>query len=403
MIAKNDEVKRSQIWRIVMTVSSVLIIVGAVLLLMKLFTTNPLEGEWTDEDGIFDMSISKDGTLVYTIPEAEEAASVDVDMRYTLNKEEKTITITADESGFGKIADETGGQFTEEEVRKLCMQYHVDYFEIRKWYDGYLVGNINIYNPKSVVDVLMWKKLKSYWTGTETYEALKIYIDLNFDGLKEAVIEMLGNGRYKINPRKFQNDMTTFTGKDDVLTLLVHLGYLTFNEVTEEVSIPNQEIVQEFLNAVDNPNWGGIMQSVRCSINILKSTWSMDGKSVADGIAAIHNANASILKYNDENSLKWTILLAYYSASIYYLPPNLEFPSGKGFADVVYLPKRDIAKPALLIELKWNKSAKGAISQIRDKQYADWIKEYTGDILLVGINYDDEKGHECMIEKFVKR
>lgn len=293
--------------------------------------------------------------------------------------------------------------FTEEEVRKLCMQYHVDYFEIRKWYDGYLVGNINIYNPKSVVDVLMWKKLKSYWTGTETYEALKIYIDLNFDGLKEAVIEMLGNGRYKINPRKFQNDMTTFTGKDDVLTLLVHLGYLTFNEVTEEVSIPNQEIVQEFLNAVDNPNWGGIMQSVRCSINILKSTWSMDGKSVADGIAAIHNANASILKYNDENSLKWTILLAYYSASIYYLPPNLEFPSGKGFADVVYLPKRDIAKPALLIELKWNKSAKGAISQIRDKQYADWIKEYTGDILLVGINYDDEKGHECMIEKFVKR
>lgn len=117
MIAKNDEVKRSQIWRIVMTVSSVLIIVGAVLLLMKLFTTNPLEGEWTDEDGIFDMSISKDGTLVFTIPEAEEAASVDVDMRYTLNKEEKTITIMADESGFQKLADQSQGQYTEDEIR----------------------------------------------------------------------------------------------------------------------------------------------------------------------------------------------------------------------------------------------------------------------------------------------
>ena len=115
MIAKNDEVKRSQIWRIVMTVSSVLIIVGAVLLLMKLFTTNPLEGEWTDEDGIFDMSISKDGTLVFTIPEAEEAASVD--MRYTLNKEEKTITIMADESGFQKLADQSQGQYTEDEIR----------------------------------------------------------------------------------------------------------------------------------------------------------------------------------------------------------------------------------------------------------------------------------------------
>lgn len=117
MIAKNDEVKRSQIWRIVMTVSSVLIIVGAVLLLMKLFTTNPLEGEWTDEDGIFDMSISKDGTLVFTIPEAEEAVSVDVNMRYTLNKEEKTITITADESGFQKLADQSQGQYTEDEIR----------------------------------------------------------------------------------------------------------------------------------------------------------------------------------------------------------------------------------------------------------------------------------------------
>ena len=119
MIAKNDEAKRSQIWRIVMTVSSVLIIVGAVLLLMKLFTTNPLEGEWTDEDGVFDMSISKDGTMVFTIPEAEEAVSVDVNMRYTLNKEEKTITITADESGFQKLADQSQGQHTEEEIRNV--------------------------------------------------------------------------------------------------------------------------------------------------------------------------------------------------------------------------------------------------------------------------------------------
>ena len=117
MIAKNDEAKRSQIWRIVMTVSSVLIIVGVILLLMKLFTTNPLEGEWADEDGSFDMSISKDGTMVFSLSDAEEAAGMNVAMKYTLNKDEKTITIMADESGFQKLADQSQGQYTEDEIR----------------------------------------------------------------------------------------------------------------------------------------------------------------------------------------------------------------------------------------------------------------------------------------------
>lgn len=141
--------------------------------------------------------------------------------------------------------------FTRQEVREQCDMYDVDYAEVEKWYDGYQLGDIHIYNPKSVVDVMTWKKFKSYWTGTETYEALKIYIDQNFDGLKEAVTMMLGNGRCKINPRRFQNDMTTFSTKDDVLTLLIHLGYLTFDERTDETFIPNQEIAQEFLNAVE--------------------------------------------------------------------------------------------------------------------------------------------------------
>lgn len=118
MIAKNDEVKRSKIWRIVTAVSTVVIIVGVVLLLTKLFTTNPLEGEWADEDGSFNMSILKNGSMVITIPEEGADLSVDVDMKYTLNKDEKTITITPDEAGFQKLADKTGGQYTEEEIRQ---------------------------------------------------------------------------------------------------------------------------------------------------------------------------------------------------------------------------------------------------------------------------------------------
>lgn len=291
--------------------------------------------------------------------------------------------------------------FTEEEVRGQCIQHYVDYTEVEKWYDGYCLGALHIYNPKSVVDVLMWKEFQSYWTGTETYEALKIYIDMNFDGLKEAVTMVLGNGRYKINTRKFQNDMTTFKTKDDVLTLLVHLGYLTYDKKSSETFIPNLEITQEFMNAADEPGWDGLIQSLGHSEDLLQSTWKCDENAVAEGISAIHNETTSILKYNDENSLTCVILMAYYSAKAYYMNPIKEMPSGKGFADVVYLPKREQKVPALVVELKWDQSAEGAISQIKDKRYTDWIKGYTGDILLIGVNYSKEtKEHHCKIEIF---
>lgn len=290
--------------------------------------------------------------------------------------------------------------FTQEEVMEQCRIHDTDYGKVKKWYNGYQAGEIQVYNPKSVADVLTWKKFKSYWTGTETYEALKLYINLNFDGLKENVIQMLAGGRCKINPCKFQNDMTTFSTKDDILTLLVHLGYLTFDDSAEEAFIPNQEVTQEFLNAIEGPGWNGVAHAVEHSMSLLKSTWAMDENAVAAHIETIHNETASILKYNDENSLKCVVLAAYFSARAYYLPPNLELPSGKGYADVVYLPQKNVNYPALLIELKWNKSAREAISQIADKQYTDWIERYTGNILLIGISYNEKKGHSCRIEKY---
>ena len=292
--------------------------------------------------------------------------------------------------------------FTEDEVWELCSQNDIDFPELQKWYDGYILNGLHIYNPKSVVDVMRRRKFKSYWTGTETYEALKVYIDLNFDGLKEAIVRMLGSGRCKIDPSTCQNDMTSFKTKDDVLTLLVHLGYLAFDETGNEAFIPNQEITQEFLRAVKVGGWDGLTQSLDRSEELLKSTLALDGNSVADGIAAIHSETASILKYNDENSLTCTILMAYYSAKAYYMNPLLELPSGKGFADVVYLPRRSVDKPALVVELKWNRSAEGAIAQIRERKYASWIENYTGEILLVGISYDEKKGHTCRIEKHLK-
>ena len=225
--------------------------------------------------------------------------------------------------------------FTETEVSNLCPKNKIRFSELQQWYDGYVLNGLHIYNPKSVVDVIKRGKLKSYWTGTETYEALKVYIDMNFDGLKEAVIQTIGNGRCKINSQKFQNDMTTLDSRDDVLTLLVHLGYLTYDEHTDEVFIPNQEISQEFLNSVNDSAWDGVIRALKRSESLLKNTWALNESKVAEEIAAIHTETSSILKYNDENSLTCTILMAYYSAKAYYMNPIMELPTGKGFADVV--------------------------------------------------------------------
>jgi hypothetical protein len=293
--------------------------------------------------------------------------------------------------------------FTEKEVRGQCAKYGVDFGEMEKWYDGYRLGDSHIYNPKSVSDALTWKKIKSYWTGTETYEALKVYIERNFDGLREAVVAMLGGGQCKVDPTIFQNDMTTFYTKDDVLTLLVHLGYLTYDEQTGRVFIPNQEISQEFVRAVKVGGWGDLMETLNRSEELLESTWAMDADAVAKGVERARRDTASIIRYNDENSLAYALYAAYSGAQAYYMKPVRELPSGRGFADLVYLPQRNVDRPALLIELKWNRSAQGAIQQIKEKKYTDWIESYTGDILLVAINYDRKKDlHECIIEKHTK-
>ena len=182
----------------------------------------------------------------------------------------------------GRIADCFG--FTDDEVRALCEQHGVDYGETQRWYDGYQLGRLHIYNPQAVAELMDSREFQSYWTGTETYEALKLYIDRNFDGLKEDITVMLGNGRCKIDPSTFQNDMTTFKTKDDVLTLLVHLGYLTFDKENSEVFIPNQEIALEFLRVVKTGGLGWVVPSSepvgRYSFENMGDGWGGSGRRV---------------------------------------------------------------------------------------------------------------------------
>ncbi len=299
-----------------------------------------------------------------------------------------------------EYAEFTG--FTESEVKQLCDEYKMPFDETKRWYDGYNLMDVSIYNPRSVVMSMTGGYFNNYWTSTETYEALKVYIEMNFDGLKDKVTQLIAGEKIKINTGKFQNDMTTLRSADDIFTLLVHLGYLTFDFYTNQVWIPNSEVAQEFINSIEDGGWEEVMQAIKVSDELLKATLNCDEEKVAELIDKAHSDNTSILKYNDENSLSCVISLAYYSARKTYTIER-ELPAGKGFADLVFRPRKNNSNPAIIVELKYDKSAEGALEQIKNKKYADCLKDYSGEILLVGINYDKEsKKHSCKIEKIVK-
>ena len=301
----------------------------------------------------------------------------------------------------GRMAPYVG--FTEEEVHGLCEQYGCSYEQVKSWYDGYLLEDYQVYNPKAVVSVMLNGKYKSYWSNTGSYEAIVPLINMDFDGLRTSIIEMLSGSSVEVNVNEFQNDMVSFADKDDVLTLLIHLGYLAYDQRTQRAYIPNEEIRQEFRAATKRNKWNELIEFQQESEKLLEATWEMDAETVAEQIEKIHAEYTSVIQYNNENSLSSVLSIAYLSAIKYYFKPIRELPTGRGFADFVFIPKplyRDYY-PALLVELKWNKDAETALNQIKERKYPESLQQYTGDILLVGINYDKkEKVHRCVIEKW---
>ena len=317
--------------------------------------------------------------------------------------------------------------FTEEEVSDLCNRYGRDYQAVKNWYDGYDVSDIvppdpdheeklatgrspkaahyELYSPLSVVEAMTTGVIRDYWNETETYEALAEYIRKDYDGLKDAVALLMDGGRLKIDTSTYQNDMTTFHGRDDVLSLLIHLGYLGFNDERSEVFIPNREILGEFRTSTKTKEWEGAFRAYEKSQELLRATWDRNEFRVAEILEEAHT-RASNKTYHDEAALNYAIQLGYYAAQKYYTT-ILELDSGKGYADIVYLPAPQYPDiPVLLIELKYNKTAETAVSQIRRQKYPDRLEHYKGNILLVAIDYDKSvsnknaafKHHSCRIE-----
>lgn len=293
--------------------------------------------------------------------------------------------------------------FNEDEVIDLCKKYDIDFAEVKRWYDGYRLGDYHVYNPNALVNLTIMRTFQNYWSQTGTYLSILPLLNMDFDGLRTSIIEMLSGSSVEVNVNEFQNDMVSFADKDDVLTLLIHLGYLAYDQRTQRAYIPNEEIRQEFRAATKRNKWNELIEFQQESEKLLEATWEMDAETVAEQIEKIHAEYTSVIQYNNENSLSSVLSIAYLSAIKYYFKPIRELPTGRGFADFVFIPKplyRDYY-PALLVELKWNKNAETALDQIKKRKYPESLEQYTGDILLVGINYDKkEKVHQCVIEKW---
>ena len=294
--------------------------------------------------------------------------------------------------------------FTENEVRKLCVEYNKDFSEVKRWYDGYLLSGTQIYNPKAVVSVMTWGDFQSYWSKTGTYESIVPLINMNFDGLKTAMIDMVAGSPVKVKTATYQNDMVTFKNKDDVLTLLIHLGYLAYDSANKTAFVPNEEIRQELIDAVEDRQWNEFTELQLKSEELLRATWDADCETVAQTIEYFHSEYTSAITYNNENSLSSVLSIAYLGALQYYFKPIREMPTGRGFADLVFIPKKEFSDvPAMILELKWNQSAETALRQIKEKKYDSILDSYHGKVLLVGINYDKKsKSHDCIIEQLVK-
>ena len=295
--------------------------------------------------------------------------------------------------------------FTENEVKDICKQHDVAFNQMQQWYDGYSFKDVpHIYNPNSVVNAATYKKFISYWTKTENFESLQEYIDMNMEGLRDDIVKLIAGEDVIVDVSTFSNDMVTFHSKDDVLTLLIHLGYLAIKGSTNLgviVHIPNEEIKLEFKTCVKNNNrYAGVYDLIKNTDMLLNDIWSLNSEAVAKIFDEAHQDHTSILTYNNENSLANVIAISLFLSTTNTYNVVRELSTGKGYADLVYLPKPGVNKPALLIELKFDKSAQTAITQIKEKNYLQFFKDYKGEVLLVGINYSKgTKTHQCIIER----
>lgn len=290
--------------------------------------------------------------------------------------------------------------FTDHEVRELCLRHGADYNEIRKWYDGYRVDGYEIYNPQSVCQAISRKDYCSYWTETGSYELVTEYIHSNMYGIVNDIEAMMGNQEIPVKTGYFLNRLDAFSGKDEVFTYLVHIGYLSYNAEARTCFIPNREVRDNWELALGRKNgFENYMKLLDESRSLYDATLDQNERFVSEAVARVHMEVTSNLSYNSEACFRSILYNAYNYARSMYTFSN-EFPAGQGYADLVMIPL-DKKDPAIIVELKKNRSPEVALAQIKARRYPDGLEHYKDNMLLVGISYDaDTKEHSCRIERF---
>ncbi|MBQ9356740.1 MAG: AAA family ATPase [Prevotella sp.] len=289
--------------------------------------------------------------------------------------------------------------FTHDEVLALAQKHGMDFSELEKWYDGYQMGaQSSMFNPNSVMEAISSEWCESYWGRTASYDTVATYIKMNYEGLEDDIISMLAGQRVTVDVTNFLNDLHEVTSRDDVLTVLIHLGYLSYDRVKRQCYLPNREVSLEMEKAVRKNNWKPVIGAIETSERLLDALLRGDAEAVARGVETVHQENVSLFKYNDENSMACVISLAFYSARNDF-HVHREYQTGRGYADLVLIPRKNVTKPAVVIELKYDNTVDTAISQIKQQHYPDKVAEYSGEMLLVGISYNRKaKTHTCQIE-----
>ena len=303
---------------------------------------------------------------------------------------------------------ETYFGFTEDEVAEIVKSPNckVSHQELKNWYEGYKLNGVDIYNPNSVVSAVSDGKCKSYWSGTSSNEEVVRLINMDFDGIKNDVMNLIEGARVVFDFSNFQNDMVTINNKNDVFSLLVCLGYLGCSDVGgdgnyKQAYVPNKEIKYALMGIIKGQEWFERIENIKRSESLLKAILELDATTVATLIQDVHNSPAvSLLDYNDEESLTYCVMTGLLWSTLGKYITRREEQAGKGRADLVYEPMLNGTTPLILIEFKYDGSAEEAIAQIKKQEY---FKRYSGqyrNIIIVGINYSTKtKDHQCLIEK----
>ena len=303
---------------------------------------------------------------------------------------------------------ETYFGFTEDEVAEIVKSPNctLSHQELKKWYEGYKLNGIDIYNPNSVVSAVSDGKCKSYWSRTSSNEEVVRLINMDFDGIKNDVMNLIEGARVVFDFSNFQNDMVTINNKNDVFSLLVCLGYLGCSDVGgdgnyKQAYVPNKEIKYALMGIIKGQEWFERIENIKRSESLLKAILELDATTVATLIQEVHNSPAvSLLDYNDEESLTYCVMTGLLWSTLGKYITRREEQAGKGRADLVYEPMLNGTTPLILIEFKYDGSAEEAIAQIKKQEY---FKRYSGqyrNIIIVGINYSTKtKDHQCLIEK----